>query len=191
MAKNLGKRDQLFPFFVNDNPLRRLFLPPRRLTKPFVRKGQVAADIGCGPGFYTLALAGSVGPEGKVYAVDVDERAVRELGRKASKCGCQNIEARASSASDLSFIKDASVDFVLCHGLLCSMAPDNHDAAVSEIKRILKPEGQAFISVARGPWSYVGRVGWEKILEGFEVVRRSDGFPALSHRSAVVSPKKR
>jgi ubiquinone/menaquinone biosynthesis C-methylase UbiE len=190
MAVAKEKGDKRFPLFVNDNPLRRLFVPPRRLTKPYVGKGQTAADLGCGPGFYTLALAEYVGPEGKIYAIDVDEKAVGELKRKAAKRGIGNVEARATSASDLGFIKDASVDFVLGHGLLCSMAPKGHEAVVSEIKRILKPGGLAYISVARGPWSYVGKEEWEKILAGFEVRRRGDGLPAISDRWAVVSPKR-
>ena len=189
MAKSKEKGDKRFPIFANDNPLRRLFVPPRRLIGPYAGKGQTAADLGCGPGFYTVPLAELVGPEGKVYAVDVDERAVRELERKAAERGCRNIEAHASSASNLSFIKDASVDFALCHGLLCSMAPRQHEAAVSEIKRILKPGGLAYISVARGPWSYMGKKEWEEILAGFEVKRRSDGLPAISDRWAVVSRK--
>ena len=190
MAEAKEKGDKRFPLFVNDNPLRRLFLPPRRLTKPYVGKGQIAADIGCGPGYYTLALAEYVGPEGKVYAVDVDEKAVGELERKAAKRGISNVEARASSASDLGFIKDGSVDFVLCHGLLCSMAPKSHEAVVVEMRRILKPGGLAYVSVARGPWSYVGRAEWEKILAGFEVKKRSDGFLGFAHRAALVSPKR-
>jgi ubiquinone/menaquinone biosynthesis C-methylase UbiE len=123
--------------------------------------------------------------------VDLDEWAIQALEKKAKKRGYHNIEARASTACDVGFIKDGSVDFVLAHGLLCSMTPEHHESVVNEIQRILKPGGIAYISVARGPWSYVDKAGWEKILEGFEVARRADGIPALAHRWAVVSPKKR
>jgi len=191
MTESKEKRDKQFPLFVNDNPFRRLFLPPRRLTKPFVSKGQVAADVGCGPGFYTISLAECVGTEGKVYAVDLDEKAIQALEKKAEERGLSHIEARASTACNLGFIKDGSVDFVLANGLLCSMATQHHESVVNEIKRILKPGGRAYISVARGPWSYVDKAAWERILEGFKVERRSDGFPALAHRWAVVSPKER
>jgi ubiquinone/menaquinone biosynthesis C-methylase UbiE len=82
----------------------------------------VVADLGCGSGYYTLALAKHVGSEGKVFAVDFEEAAIRELEKKADKRGYRNIDAHATSASDLSFIKDGSVDFVLANGLLCSRA---------------------------------------------------------------------
>ena len=100
------------------DPIRKLFEPPQRLIGPYVKNGQVVADLGCGSGYYTLALAESVGPEGKVYAVDLDSKCIQTLQKKADKGGYDNIEAHASSASDVSFIKDRSVDFVFANGLL-------------------------------------------------------------------------
>ena len=99
-------------------PIVRKFDPPERFIKPFVKKGQVVADLGCATGYYAFALADSVGPEGKVYAVDKNKKSVRVLEKKAEKGNYHNIEAHASSAADLSFIKDRSVDFVLANGLL-------------------------------------------------------------------------
>ncbi|MGA2533964.1 MAG: class I SAM-dependent methyltransferase [Candidatus Aminicenantales bacterium] len=191
MAKKDERPDKRFPRFVNDNPFRRLFLPFRRLIRPYVAAGQAAADLGCGPGFYTIALARTVGPGGKVYAVDWDEHAIWILEKKVRKRGLRNVDARIASASDLSFIPDSSVDFVLANGLLCSMAPAKLESTVSEINRILKPEGRAYLSIATGPWSNVDRAAWEKILVGFRVERRGKGFPAFFHRSAVVSAIRR
>ncbi|MFQ5820969.1 MAG: class I SAM-dependent methyltransferase [Candidatus Heimdallarchaeota archaeon] len=120
--------------------------------EPYVTKGQVVADLGCGPGFYTLALADCVGSEGKIYAVDFDEKCIQALDKKMEKGGYHNIETHATSASDLSFINDGSVDFVLANGLLCSMTvTDQRKSAVNEIKRILKPSGQAYLSLG-APW---------------------------------------
>ena len=153
------------------NPIRRLFEPPQRLIEPYVRNGQVVADLGCGSGYYTLALAQCVGSEGRVYAVDLDEKCIRALEKKIDKEGYHNIEAHASSASELGFIKDGSVDFVLANGLLCSMA-DHRQLAVNEIKRILKPGGQAYLSLgAPPPLGFVDRAEREKILVGFKVER--------------------
>jgi len=100
------------------DPIRKLFALPQRLIGPYVKSGQVVADLGCGSGYYTLALAEFVGAQGKVYAVDLDKKCIRALKKKAEKGGYHNIEAHASSASEVSFIKDRSVDFVLANGLL-------------------------------------------------------------------------
>jgi ubiquinone/menaquinone biosynthesis C-methylase UbiE len=189
MAAHKEKGDKRFPLFAHDNPFRRLFTPPRRLAGPFAAKGQAVADLGCGPGFYTIPLAECVGSGGKVYAVDSDEKAIRAVEKKAGQSGLGNIETCVSSAGGLSFIKDGTMDFVLAHGLLCSMAPGERDSAVSEIKRILKPGGRAYISVAKGPWSYVSRADWEEILDGFRVERKgAQGF-VIADRWAVVSLK--
>jgi ubiquinone/menaquinone biosynthesis C-methylase UbiE len=99
-------------------PFRKLFEPPQRLVEPYVKKGQIVADLGCGQGYYTMILAKSVGPEGKVYAVDLDKKCIQALKKTAAKAGYHNIETHTSSAADLSFIKDKSVDFILANGLL-------------------------------------------------------------------------
>jgi len=149
----------------------------------------VVADLGCGPGYYTLALAECIGPKGKVYAVDSDKKAIRAVDKKAEKGGYHNIQAHASSAHDLSFIKDGSVDFILAEGLLCFMAPKHHESAVNEIRRILNSRGLAFISVDKGPGSYVSKAEWENILKGFRVKRRGD--PLIGDRWTEVSTKQR
>ncbi|UCH43436.1 MAG: methyltransferase domain-containing protein, partial [Dehalococcoidales bacterium] len=101
------------------------------------------------------------------------------------KGGYHNIETHTSSAANVSFIKDRSVDFVLANGLLCSMANQRKEA-VSEIKRILKETGQAYLSLSAGPpFGYVDHVEWEKVLEGFKVKQGG----SYKKKWAVVSVK--
>ena len=184
MSASGEKRDRHFPLFANDNLLRRLFSDPRKYCS-YVKQDQTVADLGCGPGYYIFALAESVGAKGRVYAVDSDAKAVRAVEEKATKRGYHNIEARACSAAELSFIEDQSVDFVLADGLLCSMAPQDHQPAINEMKRILKPSGKAYLKAAKGRMSYVDEAEWEEILEGFEVEQRDDGS-AWDDRWALV-----
>ena len=124
MALDKEKSDKHFPLWAHDSLIRRIFSNSKKYCS-YVSNGQIVADLGCGPGFYTLALAECIGNEGKVFAVDSDIKAIQTLEKKADKRGYHNIEAHASSASDLGFIKDGSVDFVLADGLLCSMAHQN------------------------------------------------------------------
>jgi ubiquinone/menaquinone biosynthesis C-methylase UbiE len=182
MTTSKKKSDKHFP--VWGHKFSTLFSNPKKYCS-YVKKGHVVADLGCGPGFYTLALADCVGNEGKVHAVDSDEKVIQALKKKVEKGGHQNIETYASSASELNFIKDGSVDFVLANGLLCSIAPKQLESAVREIKRILKPEGQAYLSAAKGWGSYMNEEKWNKILEGFRVERSGD--PTIGDRWAIVA----
>jgi ubiquinone/menaquinone biosynthesis C-methylase UbiE len=160
---------------INLNPISRLFENPQRSIEPYVRKGQVVADLGCNTGYYTFALAEGVGPEGRVYAVDLKEDYIRTLEKRADELGYRNVEFHACSASDLSFMRDELVDFVLANGLLCNM-PEHRPSTVKEIKRILKPTGKAYLSLGSPPpFGFVDRAEWEKILEGF-IVERRGGF---------------
>ncbi len=99
-------------------PLRGLFRPAQRLVEPYVKRGQVAADLGCGTGYYSFVMAQSAESPGKVYAVDLDQKCIQTLEKRKSAKGFGNIEARACSASELGFIADNSVDFVLANGLM-------------------------------------------------------------------------
>jgi len=130
VATSGEKRDNHFSLIAHDSPFRRLFNNSNKF-RPYVIDGQAVADLGCYAGYYTLVLAECVGPEGRVYAVDSDEKAIRALEKKADKRGYHNIEAHVSSAFDLSFKRDEPVDFVLANGLLCSMAPQHHESVFS------------------------------------------------------------
>ncbi len=162
----------VFVCFSLLEPIIRIFGLPKRVIRPFerfVKDGYVVADVGCASGYFTLRLAELVGPEGKVYAVDLNKKCIRALEKKVEKGGYRNIESHASSAADLSFIEDSSVDFVLASGLLCSM-PHDRELFVSEMKRILKPTGHAYVSLGAGPpLGFMGQEEWEKMLKGFRV----------------------
>ena len=45
-----------------DNPLRRWFQDPERILGSFVREGMTVADIGCGMGYFSVAMAKMIGP---------------------------------------------------------------------------------------------------------------------------------
>lgn len=170
---------------INLNPIKRLFENPQKSLEPYVGKGQVAADLGFNKGYYTFALADCVGPEGKVYAVDLKEDYVTALEGKVKDLGYRNVEVHGCSACDLSFIKEESVDFVLANGLLCNM-PANRFLAVKEMKRILKPTAKAYVSLGSPPpFGFVGGDEWEKTLQGFIVEKRGGFF----QKWAVVSKK--
>ena len=57
-----------------------------------VEAGQAVADIGAGTGFFTLMFAEEVGPQGRVYAVDISRNFIRNIERRAASAGFENVE---------------------------------------------------------------------------------------------------
>ena len=172
MATAKPQKDVHIPSWTLNNFIRRQFGKPHRYDSEIIQ-GQVVADLGCGPGFFTFPLADRVGPTGKVYAVDSDPKAIRVIERKAAKGNYQHIETHAGSAAKLDFITDGSVDFVLADGLLCCVAPQDHTEVVNEIKRVLKSEAKAYLVSGRSNLTYMNDSEWEVILKEFNVLKRN------------------
>lgn len=74
--------------------------PQALLEALHLEPGQTVADIGCGNGFYTLQMAEKVGPEGRVYAVDIQPEMLELLGERARAAGVTNIVPVLSSPAD-------------------------------------------------------------------------------------------
>src|SRR5436190_23478917 len=62
--------------------------------------GATVADVGAGPGYFTLRMAERVGPTGKVYAVDTNEDTLRKLKEKLDAAGLQQVQAIHSTPGD-------------------------------------------------------------------------------------------
>lgn len=174
--------------FVLDNALRRLFQPPSRFLARQVGPGDTVADLGCGPGHFTLAMTRLVGDGGRVYAVDFDPRAIARLRLKAARHGIRTmLDAQVASAADIDFIDTGSLDFVLAEGLLCCMK--DHAGAMRQIARILRPAGKAWLRVMKGARAgdprAVSRDEWASILGSMKVHASGEG---LLSRWALVSP---
>jgi ubiquinone/menaquinone biosynthesis C-methylase UbiE len=65
-----------------------------------IAPGATIADIGAGGGYFTFHLADATGPEGTVYAVDVDPGMISYLGERARDEGYDNVETILAEAAD-------------------------------------------------------------------------------------------
>lgn len=77
-----------------------------------ITDGKTVADIGAGSGWFTVRAAKKVGESGKVYAVDINENAVKHLNERAEKENFKNVEAILSK-EDNPLLPQHSVDAVL------------------------------------------------------------------------------
>ena len=119
---------------------RRVLLDPDAfLERLDVRSGATVADLGAGPGFFTVPLAQRVGPRGKVYAVDVSPEMVRRLQDRSLP---PQVEVKLSGENRLP-IPDASVDLALLAFVLHEL--EDPRAFLDEVSRILKPGGELVV----------------------------------------------
>jgi ubiquinone/menaquinone biosynthesis C-methylase UbiE len=65
-----------------------------------VRRGQVVAEIGAGPGFFTPRLARAVGRTGQVYAVDPEPQMLEMLRGRLARAGIRNVTPVLGRADD-------------------------------------------------------------------------------------------
>lgn len=122
--------------------MRRRFMPPERILSEFlVAPNTVLADIGCGVGFFTIPAAKML-PEGKVYAVDLQQNMVDATMQRALEDGIANVHGITASATDLP-LDNESVDAVLMSMMFHDVP--QQDEMLSEVKRILKPEGSFYM----------------------------------------------
>jgi ubiquinone/menaquinone biosynthesis C-methylase UbiE len=56
-----------------------------------IQPGQVACDIGAGPGYFALRLGREVGADGAVFATDVEPRILEVLRNRIQKSGLVNV----------------------------------------------------------------------------------------------------
>lgn len=59
--------------------------------------GDVACDLGCGPGYFTLRLARAVGPMGRVHALDAEPRMLELLRTRAGEAGMAHVHAHQAT----------------------------------------------------------------------------------------------
>ena len=67
------------------NPLRRFLENPEKMFAPYIQPGAFVLEPGCGPGFFTLPLARMVGREGRVVAVDIQQKMLDIVRRRSEK----------------------------------------------------------------------------------------------------------
>jgi len=90
----------LAPESANEARLNRLQPPGRVMDAVGVVPGMAVAEIGAGRGRYAVQLAARVGEKGRVYAEDIDAKALTHLRSRCRRCGLRNVEPILGSVTD-------------------------------------------------------------------------------------------
>ena len=132
------------------SPVRRLFLSPEKLLGPYVKPGMNVLEIGPGMGFFTLPMAKLAGPAGKIIAVDIQQKMLDNLQKRARKAGLgEHIQTRLS-APDVPALSDlgGKIDFALLFAVVHEV-PDKKNL-IEQVFFALKPDSRVLIADPRG-----------------------------------------
>lgn len=105
--------------------------------------GAAVADVGCGPGAVSAALARLVGPTGRVLAIDRDPAAVALARQWAAQQGLANLEASVGTAQD-SGLSPASVDVAMMRHVLAHNG-GHEQAVVDHLATLVRPGGCVYV----------------------------------------------
>jgi predicted methyltransferase len=103
-----------------------------------ISESSVVADLGAGSGWFTVRLAVRVGPNGKVYAEDIQHQMIEAINRRVAREGLRNVDTIFGSASDPRLPEP--VDAVLIVDAYHEM--EHKIALLRNVAKALKPDGR-------------------------------------------------
>ncbi len=123
-----------------EDPSRTEWQQPDKVMKALaIKPGETIADVGSGPGYFTLRFARAVGPAGKVYAVDIAPGMLAYLKKQARTERLTNIETILAKP-DNPELPPASVDMIFICDTLHHIS--NRAGYYPYLLQALKPGGR-------------------------------------------------
>lgn len=121
-----------------------------------LQRGGHVADLGSGTGYFTFHLADAVGPEGRVYAVDVDESLVKYVERQGQEKGHPNVQGVLANYDDP--LIPQGVDLIFTSNTFHHI--QDRPAYFGRVKKYLRPGGRVAIVEGdeRGEWWLVRKI---------------------------------
>ena len=145
--------------YTFDNPLRRLIHKPQKVLGNFVKEGMTVMDLGCGMGHFSIGMAGLVGGTGRVIAVDLQQKMLDVMERRAKRAGlADRILPHLCQADDIGIEEQA--DFVLAFWMVHEVPDQNK--FFKQLKSLLTVDGKILIAE---PKMHVTAEGLKRTLD--------------------------
>jgi len=116
--------------------------PDRVVTSLGLEPGARVADLGAGGGYFTWRLADAVGPQGQVFAVDVDDEMLAHLAEQSRERGDANVETVLGEYDD-PLIPEGGVDWIFTCNTYHHI--EERSAYFANARRYLRPGGRVAI----------------------------------------------
>lgn len=104
-----------------------------------LKPGQIACEIGAGPGYFALRLGRAVGEQGTVFAVEVEPRILEVLRERVAHSDLRNVVPVLGLAED-PMLPPASCDLILTINTFHHL--ENGIGYLKRLVRSLKPGGR-------------------------------------------------
>ena len=157
--------------------IRKYIHNPYKIVGDYIKEGQTVLDMGCGPGFFSLAMAEMVGEKGRVISVDIQEEMLQMLKGKSERLGLKSRILPHNAQPDKIGISQM-VDFALAFYMVHEV-PDKKDF-LREVASHLKPDGR-FLIVE--PKFHVSKPDFDNTLK----VAQSVGLKQISEPNILFS----
>jgi arsenite methyltransferase len=126
---------------MND-PARDAWQKPKQVVERLdIQPGARVADLGAGGGYFTWYLAAAVGPQGKVYAAEIDDTALAIIEKEMKSRGVTNVVPIRAEPGDAKLAEP--VDLVFSCDTYHHM--EDRVAYFQSLARYLKPDGKVAI----------------------------------------------
>ncbi len=150
--------------YVLANRFRGWLHDPQEILGPYARRGMTVVDLGCGMGFFSIALAHMVGDQGRVIAVDLQQQVLDVLEKRARKAGVGARIRTHRCKPDRIGIRGPA-DFALAFWMVHEV-PDP-GGFLGQVRSLLKPGGKLLVVE---PKIHVSR---RKFQETLDAARRA------------------
>ena len=145
-AAQSQRHGRLFPpedLGLLEAPDRRAWQKPDQVMDALnIADGSVVADVGAGAGWFTIHLARRVGPNGRVYAVDLQAEMVEAISRRVRRERLDNVRTVRGSGSVPNLLPRGSLDAVLVVDAYQEVEEAEREAFLRNLAVALKTNGR-------------------------------------------------
>ena len=179
-SNNIFHQNHVCPWwliYLFDNPIRRLFHNPQKIFEPYIHDEMTIFDIGCGMGYFSIGLAKLVGDKGMVIAIDVQEKMLNGVKKRALKAGLNkriHLHHCNIDSLDIELIGDFVLTFWMAHEVL------NTKHFMNEIYSHLKNNGKYLLVE---PVLHVSKTKFYTIVNS----AKQAGFQIVDHPNIALS----
>lgn len=130
-------------------PMRKYRHNPEKLIAPHVKPGMKIIDFGCAMGYFSIPMAKMAGPDGTVYCIDIQEKMLDKLSKRANKYQVQKniVPLIVGKNYDVANLH-GEIDFALLFAVVHEV-PDK-ETLFSDLYAMLKPGAKILFAEPKG-----------------------------------------